>query len=100
MSNDDSSNIATFSIGDDGADGDLFTIDDETGVLSFVDEPDAENPHDNGENGVYNVEILLSDTDGAELSAAVAITVEDIHDEPAELHDATLADSAPQRCCS
>lgn len=37
-----------------GSDRDLFTINERTGVLSFINAPDFENPGDVGGNNVYN----------------------------------------------
>jgi VCBS repeat-containing protein len=44
-----------------GADAGLFTIDDETGALSFKNAPDFENPQDNGHNNHYEVIVTASD---------------------------------------
>ena len=65
-------------------DGDaaLFTIDPATGVVSFNEAPDAENPDDvNGDN-VYNIVVTASDnTEGTpDTTQAVAITVTGVND--------------------
>ena len=49
----------TYSI-TDGADKDLFAINASTGVLSFIAEPDYEDPLDTGADNLYEVEISVS----------------------------------------
>ena len=45
----------------DGADQAKFSIDADTGVLTFITAPDFENPTDSGANNVYNVQVTVSD---------------------------------------
>ncbi len=60
-----------------GADAALFSIDSNSGALSFINAPDFENPGDAGANNVYDVEITASDgVNGAVQS--VAVTVNDV----------------------
>lgn len=51
----------SYSLTGEGADDAMFSIDQETGVLSFVSAPDFEDPGDNDGNNVYQVEIAVSD---------------------------------------
>ncbi len=44
-----------------GGDNDLFTIDSATGVLSFINAPDFENPGDANGDNVYDVMVIVSD---------------------------------------
>ncbi|MCZ8182514.1 MAG: cadherin domain-containing protein [Beijerinckiaceae bacterium] len=58
-----------------GADASLFTINSTTGEVTFNSAPDFENPADAGGNNVYNIDILVSDGQGASVTQSVAITV-------------------------
>ena len=62
-----------------GADAALFTIDETTGVVSFMDAPDFEDPGDAGGNNVYDVTVTASDGDNS-TDHDVAITVTDVND--------------------
>jgi Ca2+-binding RTX toxin-like protein len=63
-----------------GADADLFTVDETTGVLSFVSAPDFESPIDSDTNNVYNVIVRV--TDGiAHDHQTVQVTVADVDDD-------------------
>ncbi|MEL7835162.1 IPT/TIG domain-containing protein [Fodinibius sp. N2] len=68
----------TFSISG-GDDQDLFTIDEQTGVLAFSSIPDYENPSDINADNIY--ELQISANDGS-LSAnqGVSITVTDVNE--------------------
>ena len=44
-----------------GTDAALFTIDPATGVVSFIDAPDFEDPGDAGGDNVYNITVTASD---------------------------------------
>ena len=88
--NNDSSNTITYAIGDAGADGDLFEIDEYSGVLSFISAPDAEDPLDAASSNTYVVEIVATDESGEAkttngdlktASTSITITVNDIEDE-------------------
>ena len=65
-----------------GLDKSAFTINSSTGVLSFVNAPDFENPTDNGKNNVYDVTVQVSDGNGGVTTQAIAVTVNDINDAP------------------
>ena len=62
-----------------GADAALFTIDETTGVVSFMDAPDFEDPGDAGGNNVYDITVTASDGDNS-TDHDVAITVTDVND--------------------
>ena len=47
-----------------GTDAGLFTIDPATGVVSFNEAPDAENPDDANSDNVYNITVTASDNTG------------------------------------
>ena len=70
----DRGNTLTYSLS--GTDAALFTLDPNTGVVSFVAAPDFEAPGDAGGDNVYD--IIVTASDGAnETEQAVAITVTD-----------------------
>ncbi|GGX60133.1 hypothetical protein GCM10007385_31740 [Tateyamaria omphalii] len=62
----------TFSLsGDDAA---LFTVDAETGAISFIDAPDVSNPLDTGGDNTYDLELTVSDgTESTTRSVAVQV---------------------------
>lgn len=73
---DDDGDTVTFSI-TGGADAGLFSIDADTGALSFVAAPDFETPSDADMDNVFNVEITASD--GTNMVAqTVDVTVTDV----------------------
>ena len=59
-----------------GADAALFSIDETTGVLSFIAAPDFETPADAGGDNIYNVIVEAWDGSDAD-SQALAVTVTD-----------------------
>ena len=65
-----------------GTDAALFTIDATTGVVSFIDAPDFEDPDDAGGDNVYNITVTASDNTAgtADTDQDVAITVTDVND--------------------
>ena len=65
-----------------GTDADLFTIDPATGVVSFNEAPDAENPDDANGDNVYDIVVTASDNTGGtpDTTQAVAITVTGVND--------------------
>jgi Ca2+-binding RTX toxin-like protein len=62
-----------------GADAAKFTVDANTGALSFVFAPDAETPTDAGGNNVYDVTVQVSDGTLTD-TQAIAVTVTDVND--------------------
>ena len=74
-----------------GADRDKFSINSATGQLSFISAPDFENPQDQGNDNVFNIELSVSD--GLVLSyQSMVITVLDVsEDEPVEFYVLTIS---------
>ncbi len=72
----------TYSIS--GTDAGLFTVDSETGEVSFLTAPDFDSPSDAGGNNVYNITVTASDGTNAN-SQDVAITVSDISNEAGDV---------------
>ncbi|WP_424967184.1 SdrD B-like domain-containing protein [Dinoroseobacter sp. S375] len=64
-----------------GRDGDMFTIDPNTGELSFKAAKDYENPTSGGGNNTYDVTVKVSDGKGGEEVKPLWIKVKDV-DEP------------------
>lgn len=75
----DAGDTKTFSI-TGGTDAGKFTINSSTGVLTFVSAPDYENPTDAGANNVYNVEVTVTDSQGATDMQAIAVTITNVND--------------------
>ena len=65
-----------------GADAAKFTINAETGLLSFVSAPDFEAPGDANTDNVYELDVSVTDTDSATTPAtqSIAITIADVSD--------------------
>jgi len=66
----------------------LFSIDSDTGELSFAVAPDFENPGDQGDNNEYEVTVTVTD-DGTGLltdAQALTVTVTDGNDAPAAIN--------------
>ncbi|WP_380058932.1 malectin domain-containing carbohydrate-binding protein (plasmid) [Falsihalocynthiibacter sp. SS001] len=83
-------NIVTYALAGTGADEDLFTVDPNTGVVSFIAAPDFEVPTDAGGDNVYDVSVAASDGTSTTTSD-LQITVTDANDAPV-----AVADPAPQ----
>ncbi len=72
----------TFSISG-GADQALFTIDANTGVVTFIAAPDFENPTDAGGDGNYNIQVTVTDSTGLTAVQNIVVTVtDDVVDNP------------------
>jgi len=69
----------TFSI-TGGADAALFSIDTNTGVLTFNAAPDYENPGDSNTDNDYVVEVTADDGNGGTDSQTITVTVTDVND--------------------
>ena len=69
----------TLTYGLSGTDAALFTIEPNTGVVSFLVPPDFEDPDDAGGNNVYDITVTASDGDKS-TNHAVAITVTNVND--------------------
>lgn len=61
-----------------GSDASRFTINPDTGVLSFASAPDYEAPTDADGNNAYRVEVTASDGSGASDSVFITVTVTDV----------------------
>ncbi len=77
----DIGDVPTFSI-TGGADSTLFSIDTNTGVLTFASAPDYEVPGDANGDSVYEVEVTADDSNGGTDMQAISITVTDANDAP------------------
>ena len=67
-----------------GVDMALFTIDTNSGVLTFQTPPDFEAPSDTGTDNVYNVQIQI--TDGTNnVTQDIAVTVTDANEAPTDI---------------
>lgn len=64
-----------------GADASLFTIEPNTGVITFNSRPDFERPGDSGGDNVYNFDVSVTDGKGGEDFAAFTITILNAPDE-------------------
>ena len=73
----DAGTTLTYSLS--GRDASLFTIDADTGEVSFVNAPDFENPSDAGGDNVYDIIVTASDGTNS-VDQSVAITVTDVND--------------------
>ncbi|MCH4902840.1 hypothetical protein GSN00_00115, partial [Cylindrospermopsis raciborskii CHAB3438] len=76
-------NTLTYSISG-GADQSLFTINANTGVLSFVTDPNFELPTDVGINNVYNLQIQVTDGNNP-VTQDLIITVTNVNEAPTDL---------------
>ena len=72
-----------------GADKALFSIDAATGVVSFKAAPDYEAPGDAGGNNVYDIQVTVTDANGASSLQDIQITVRDVQDDTSSVtvHD-------------
>lgn len=62
----------------DRADGALFTIDSTSGAIQFIDAPDFETPADADHDGVYSIDVTVSDGNGGTAAQSLSITVSDV----------------------
>lgn len=63
-----------------GANQALFTIDTETGVLTFKAAPDFEAPADADGNNIYLVTVRVTDNSGLYAETSIAVTVTDVNE--------------------
>ncbi|MEM7127825.1 MAG: choice-of-anchor Q domain-containing protein [Chloroflexota bacterium] len=61
-----------------GTDIGLFNADTATGVVTFINVPDYENPSDAGGDNIYNIQITVTDSDGLSAVQDLVITVLDV----------------------
>jgi VCBS repeat-containing protein len=73
-----------------GPDAARFSLDSQTGAVSFSASPDFEAPADVGGNNVYNINVIASDGIFA-TDKAVAITVSNVNEAPAITSGATTS---------
>ncbi|MEZ4622400.1 MAG: cadherin repeat domain-containing protein [Caldilineaceae bacterium] len=64
-----------------GADAALFTIDENTGKLSFLVAPDFENPGDDNTDNIYEVTVRAGNSAGI-ADQTINVIVDDVLDEP------------------
>ena len=65
-----------------GADGEAFTVDRNTGVLTFRNPPDHDEPADDGHNNEYQVTVVATDQTGRAANLPVTVTVTDVNEGP------------------
>ena len=65
-----------------GTDAGDFTIDGNTGVLSFAQRPNFEIPADDGGDNVYNITVRARDTASNTRELEVVVTVTDVNERP------------------
>ena len=75
----DKDDVTDWSTG--GADGHLFEFTDRN-ALVFSEPPDYENPADSGQDHVYNLTVVATDSGGRSDSLAVTVTVTDVNEGP------------------
>lgn len=66
-----------------GLDADLFTIDAETGVISFKAAPNFEAPTDADHDGVYEIDVAVDDGHGLVGEDSIKVTVGNVNEGPA-----------------
>ncbi len=77
-----------------GVDNGLFTLIEETGVLTFTSAPDFENPSDANANNAYLVQVTVTDSGGLTDRQNITVTVTDVNDAPTITSDAGGATAA------
>jgi VCBS repeat-containing protein len=75
--NDADGDSLTFAI-DGGVDIGLFRIDASSGDLVFINTPDAENPGDSNQDNVYQVVVLVSDSNGGSDRQSFTVEITDV----------------------
>ncbi len=83
----DDASAVTFSIS--GLDSGLFSIDPVTGILTFNDSPDYENPLDLGGDNEYNFYVTVTDALGNFTTQLVSVNVNNLNDNIPTADDAT-----------
>ena len=74
----DTGDTLTYSIDPASADADKFSIDANSGVLTFNTAPDFEVPTDTGGNNVYDVTVKVDDGNGGTDTQAISVNVTDV----------------------
>ncbi|MGV6858949.1 MAG: tandem-95 repeat protein, partial [bacterium] len=83
---DSPANMRGFSI-TGGADAALFTLDADTGVMSFINAPDHETPADANGDNVYEIQVTVDDGQGGQSTGSLRVTISNV-DEPPHLVNA------------
>ena len=65
-----------------GADAGRFDIGGETGVLTFREPPDHDDPADDGRNNEYQVTVVATDQTGHDTNLPVTVTVTEVNEGP------------------
>ncbi|MEM8504707.1 MAG: sialate O-acetylesterase [Cyanobacteria bacterium P01_D01_bin.1] len=68
-----------------GPDRDLFTINEQTGVISFVNAPDFDSPSDANGNNIYQINVLASGNGAFDSQFIQVAVVEDADNPPPDL---------------
>jgi hypothetical protein len=76
-----------------GADQSKFSIDNSTGVLTFSNAPDFENPTDAGSNNIYEVQVTANDGNGGTDVQLISVTVTNVNDAPVAVGDGYSVDN-------
>ncbi|MBV1688580.1 tandem-95 repeat protein [Novosphingobium sp. G106] len=74
-----------------GLDADLFTIDAETGVISFKAAPNFEAPTDADHDGVYEIDVAVDDGHGLVGEDSIKVTVSNVNEGPLFSSPSTFA---------
>ena len=90
----DPGDILTYSIS--GTDHQLFTIDSSSGDLAFNTAPDYENPTDNDADNTYELAITATDTIGKQAQQSLAISINNLNDNPPQFALASSTFSTPE----
>ncbi|MCF8080764.1 MAG: hypothetical protein K9K88_15910, partial [Desulfobacterales bacterium] len=69
-----------------GADAGRFSIDANTGVLTFNSAPDFEAPADADANNIYEVQVTASDGNGGSDTQTISVAVTNVNDAPTATH--------------
>jgi len=79
-----------------GEDGSHFTIDAQSGVLSFTNEPDFDSPGDTGGDNVYNIAVQARDPQSNVDGLAVTVTVTEVNEGPVITRQGNAPGSVPE----
>ena len=79
VNGDSEGNGLTFSL-TGGSDQSSFTINADTGLLSFNATPDFEDPGDANTNNVYEVDVTVTDSDNLTAVQSISVTVSDVNE--------------------
>ncbi|MFL2929064.1 MAG: tandem-95 repeat protein [Opitutales bacterium] len=77
----------TLTFGLTGTDYNRFLINQNTGSLTFASLPDYENPGDSSGDNIYDLNVTVSDLQGAVLSLPLSISIRDVNEPPTLVGD-------------